>query len=74
MIYYFYIYFMYFYIYLLYNICEKYCFGVVFFYFWGVFFYNLLYKCKGFSFYVLLSLIEILKGCLVIMDKELWIE
>ncbi|MFG6168537.1 phospho-sugar mutase, partial [Staphylococcus aureus] len=31
-------------------------------------------KCKGFSFHVLLSLTEILKGCLATMDKELWIE
>ncbi|MFB2260993.1 phospho-sugar mutase, partial [Staphylococcus aureus] len=46
----------------------------VFFYFWGVFLYNSLHKCKGFSFHVLLSLTEILKGCLATMDKELWIE
>ncbi|MFA0988158.1 phospho-sugar mutase, partial [Staphylococcus aureus] len=45
-----------------------------FFYFWGVFLYNSLHKCKGFSFHVLLSLTEILKGCLATMDKELWIE
>lgn len=44
------------------------------FYFWGVFLYNSLHKCKGFSFHVLLSLTEILKGCLATMDKELWIE
>ncbi|MDT4109152.1 phospho-sugar mutase, partial [Staphylococcus aureus] len=43
-------------------------------YFWGVFLYNSLHKCKGFSFHVLLSLTEILKGCLATMDKELWIE
>ncbi|WP_094314196.1 phospho-sugar mutase [Staphylococcus aureus] len=60
--------------YLLYNTCEKYCLGAVFFYFWGVFLYNSLHKCKGFSFHVLLSLTEILKGCLATMDKELWIE
>ncbi len=59
---------------LLYNTCEKYCLGAVFFYFWGVFLYNSLHKCKGFSFHVLLSLTEILKGCLATMDKELWIE
>ncbi|MDT4027693.1 phospho-sugar mutase, partial [Staphylococcus aureus] len=53
---------------------EKYCLGAVFFYFWGVFLYNSLHKCKGFSFHVLLSLTEILKGCLATMDKELWIE
>ncbi|HHE6986984.1 TPA: phospho-sugar mutase, partial [Staphylococcus aureus] len=41
---------------------------------WGVFLYNSLHKCKGFSFHVLLSLTEILKGCLATMDKELWIE
>ncbi|HIE6250553.1 TPA: phospho-sugar mutase, partial [Staphylococcus aureus] len=58
----------------LYNTCEKYCLGAVFFYFWGVFLYNSLHKCKGFSFHVLLSLTEILKGCLATMDKELWIE
>ncbi|HHO6514261.1 TPA: phospho-sugar mutase, partial [Staphylococcus aureus] len=52
----------------------KYCLGAVFFYFWGVFLYNSLHKCKGFSFHVLLSLTEILKGCLATMDKELWIE
>ncbi|AEZ38411.1 hypothetical protein SA930_1427 [Staphylococcus aureus 930918-3] len=46
----------------------------MFFYFWGVFLYNSLHKCKGFSFHVLLSLTEILKGCLATMDKELWIE
>ncbi len=46
----------------------------VFFYFWDVFLYNSLHKCKGFSFHVLLSLTEILKGCLATMDKELWIE
>ncbi|MEZ2093221.1 phosphoglucomutase, partial [Staphylococcus aureus] len=40
----------------------------------GVFLYNSLHKCKGFSFHVLLSLTEILKGCLATMDKELWIE
>ncbi|HHD0009520.1 phospho-sugar mutase, partial [Staphylococcus aureus] len=57
-----------------YNTCEKYCLGAVFFYFWGVFLYNSLHKCKGFSFHVLLSLTEILKGCLATMDKELWIE
>ncbi|HHC9987987.1 TPA: phospho-sugar mutase, partial [Staphylococcus aureus] len=50
------------------------CLGAVFFYFWGVFLYNSLHKCKGFSFHVLLSLTEILKGCLATMDKELWIE
>ncbi len=44
------------------------------FYFWGVFLYNSLHKCKGFSFHVLLSLTEILKGCLATIDKELWIE
>ncbi len=59
---------------LLYNTCEKYCLGAVFFYFWGVFLYNSLHKCKGFNFHVLLSLTEILKGCLATMDKELWIE
>ncbi|HGZ8078919.1 TPA: phospho-sugar mutase [Staphylococcus aureus] len=59
---------------LLYNTCEKYCLGAVFFYFWDVFLYNSLHKCKGFSFHVLLSLTEILKGCLATMDKELWIE
>ncbi|WP_261982690.1 phospho-sugar mutase, partial [Staphylococcus aureus] len=48
--------------------------GAVFFYFWGVFLYNSLHKCKGFSFHVLLSLTEILKGCLATMDKELWTE
>ncbi|HDE0361916.1 TPA: phospho-sugar mutase [Staphylococcus aureus] len=53
---------------------HKYCLGAVFFYFWGVFLYNSLHKCKGFSFHVLLSLTEILKGCLATMDKELWIE
>lgn len=53
---------------------KKYCLGAVFFYFWGVFLYNSLHKCKGFSFHVLLSLTEILKGCLATMDKELWIE
>ncbi|HGZ9256724.1 TPA: phospho-sugar mutase, partial [Staphylococcus aureus] len=36
--------------------------------------YNSLHKCKGFSFHVLLSLTEILKGCLATMDKKLWIE
>ncbi len=40
----------------------------------GVFLYNSLHKCKGFSFHVLLSLTEILKGCLATMDKELWIK
>lgn len=65
---------MHFHTHLLYNTCEKYCLGAVFFYFWGVFLYNSLHKCKGFSFYVLLSLTEILKGCLATMDKELWIE
>ncbi|HHE7015263.1 TPA: phospho-sugar mutase [Staphylococcus aureus] len=65
---------MHFHTYLLYNTCEKYCLGAVFFYFWGVFLYNSLHKCKGFSFHVLLSLTEILKGCLATMDKELWIE
>lgn len=65
---------MHFHTHLLYNICEKYCLGAVFFYFWGVFLYNSLHKCKGFSFHVLLSLTEILKGCLATMDKELWIE
>ncbi|MEN2059052.1 phospho-sugar mutase [Staphylococcus aureus] len=65
---------MYFHTHLLYNTCEKYCLGAVFFYFWGVFLYNSLHKCKGFSFHVLLSLTEILKGCLATMDKELWIE
>ncbi|HGZ4887879.1 TPA: phospho-sugar mutase [Staphylococcus aureus] len=65
---------MHFHTHLLYNTCEKYCLGVVFFYFWGVFLYNSLHKCKGFSFHVLLSLTEILKGCLATMDKELWIE
>ncbi|EIB2243740.1 phospho-sugar mutase [Staphylococcus aureus] len=59
---------------LLYNTCEKYCLGAVFFYFWGVFLYNSLHKCKGFNFHILLSLTEILKGCLATMDKELWIE
>lgn len=48
--------------------------GLCFFTFWGVFLYNSLHKCKGFSFHVLLSLTEILKGCLATMDKELWIE
>ncbi|WP_406885697.1 phospho-sugar mutase [Staphylococcus aureus] len=65
---------MHFHTHLLYNTCEKYCLGTVFFYFWGVFLYNSLHKCKGFSFHVLLSLTEILKGCLATMDKELWIE
>ncbi|HEH0223523.1 TPA: phospho-sugar mutase [Staphylococcus aureus] len=65
---------MHFHTHLLYNTCEKYCLGAVFFYFWGVFLYNPLHKCKGFSFHVLLSLTEILKGCLATMDKELWIE
>ncbi len=65
---------MHFHAHLLYNTCEKYCLGAVFFYFWGVFLYNSLHKCKGFSFHVLLSLTEILKGCLATMDKELWIE
>ncbi|HCU9326462.1 TPA: phospho-sugar mutase [Staphylococcus aureus] len=65
---------MHFHTHLLYNTCEKYCLGAVFFYFWGVFLYNSLHKCKGFSFHVLLSLTEILKGCLVTMDKELWIK
>ncbi|HDB5679670.1 TPA: phospho-sugar mutase [Staphylococcus aureus] len=65
---------MHFHKHLLYNTCEKYCLGAVFFYFWGVFLYNSLHKCKGFSFHVLLSLTEILKGCLATMDKELWIE
>ncbi|HCX0027118.1 TPA: phospho-sugar mutase [Staphylococcus aureus] len=65
---------MHFHTHLLYNTCEKYCLRAVFFYFWGVFLYNSLYKCKGFSFHVLLSLTEILKGCLATMDKELWIE
>ncbi|HGL3531836.1 TPA: phospho-sugar mutase [Staphylococcus aureus] len=65
---------MHFHTHLLYNTCEKYCLGAVFFYFWGVFLYNSLHKCKGFSFQVLLSLTEILKGCLATMDKELWIE
>ncbi|HCZ1376242.1 TPA: phospho-sugar mutase [Staphylococcus aureus] len=65
---------MHFHTHLLYNTCEKYCLGAVFFYFWGVFLYNSLHKCKGFSFHVLLSLAEILKGCLATMDKELWIE
>ncbi|UXT38134.1 phospho-sugar mutase [Staphylococcus aureus] len=65
---------MHFHTYLLYNTCEKYCLRAVFFYFWGVFLYNSLHKCKGFSFHVLLSLTEILKGCLATMDKELWIE
>ncbi|HCU7289321.1 TPA: phospho-sugar mutase [Staphylococcus aureus] len=65
---------MHFHTHLLYNTCEKYCLGAVFFYFWGVFLYNSLHKCKGFSFHVLLSLTEILKGCLAKMDKELWIE
>lgn len=74
MIYHSYIYSMHFHTHLLYNICEKYCLGAVFFYFWGVFLYNSLHKCKGFSFHVLLSLTEILKGCLATMDKELWIE
>ncbi|UVJ02570.1 phospho-sugar mutase [Staphylococcus aureus] len=52
------------------SFCDRLCF----FYFWGVFLYNSLHKCKGFSFHVLLSLTEILKGCLATMDKELWIE
>ena len=65
---------MHFHTHLLYNTCEKYCLGAVFFYFWGVFLYNSLHKCKGFSFHVLLSLTEILKGCLATLDKELWIE
>ncbi|HCX8016929.1 TPA: phospho-sugar mutase [Staphylococcus aureus] len=65
---------MHFHTHLLYNTYEKYCLGAVFFYFWGVFLYNSLHKCKGFSFHVLLSLTEILKGCLATMDKELWIE
>ncbi|HDD9996503.1 TPA: phospho-sugar mutase [Staphylococcus aureus] len=65
---------MHFHTHLLYNTCEKYCLGAVFFYFWCVFLYNSLHKCKGFSFHVLLSLTEILKGCLATMDKELWIE
>ncbi|HCZ1062248.1 TPA: phospho-sugar mutase [Staphylococcus aureus] len=65
---------MHFHTHLLYNTCEKYCLGAVFFYFWGVFLYNSLHKCKGFSFHVLLSLTKILKGCLATMDKELWIE
>ncbi|HCY7772899.1 TPA: phospho-sugar mutase [Staphylococcus aureus] len=65
---------MHFHTHLLCNTCEKYCLGAVFFYFWGVFLYNSLHKCKGFSFHVLLSLTEILKGCLATMDKELWIE
>lgn len=65
---------MHFHTHLLYNTCEKYYLGAVFFYFWGVFLYNSLHKCKGFSFHVLLSLTEILKGCLATMDKELWIE
>ncbi|HDB0933818.1 TPA: phospho-sugar mutase [Staphylococcus aureus] len=65
---------MHFHTHLLYNTCEKYCLGAVFFYFWGVFLYNSLHKCKDFSFHVLLSLTEILKGCLATMDKELWIE
>ncbi|HHX2886048.1 TPA: phospho-sugar mutase [Staphylococcus aureus] len=65
---------MHFHTHLLYNTCEKYCLGAVFFYFWGVFLYNSLHKCKGFSFHGLLSLTEILKGCLATMDKELWIE
>ncbi|HCV0963216.1 TPA: phospho-sugar mutase [Staphylococcus aureus] len=65
---------MHFHTHLLYNTCEKYCLGAVFFYFWGVFLYNSLHKCKGFSFHVLLSLTEILKGCLATMDKEFWIE
>ncbi len=68
------LYSMHFHTHLLYNTCEKYCLGAVFFYFWGVFLYNSLHKCKGFSFHVLLSLTEILKGCLATMDKELWIE
>lgn len=74
MIYHSYIYSMHFHTHLLYNTCEKHCLGAVFFYFWGVFLYNSLHKCKGFSFHVLLSLTEILKGCLATMDKELWIE
>ena len=74
MIYHSYIYSMHFHTHLLYNTCEKYCLGAVFFYFWGVFLYNSIHKCKGFSFHVLLSLTEILKGCLATMDKELWIE
>ncbi len=74
MIYHSYIYSMPFHTHLLYNTCEKYCLGAVFFYFWDVFLYNSLHKCKGFSFHVLLSLTEILKGCLATMDKELWIE
>lgn len=74
MIYHSYIYSMHFHTHLLYNTCEKYCLGAVFFYFWDVFLYNSLHKCKGFSFHVLLSLTEILKGCLATMDKELWIE
>lgn len=74
MIYHSYIYSMHFHTHLLYNTCEKYCLGAVFFYFWGVFLYNSLHKCKGFNFHVLLSLTEILKGCLATMDKELWIE
>ncbi len=74
MIYHSYLYSMHFHSHLLYNTCEKYCLGAVFFYFWGVFLYNSLHKCKGFSFHVLLSLTEILKGCLATMDKELWIE
>ncbi|EML7065085.1 phospho-sugar mutase [Staphylococcus aureus] len=65
---------MHFHTHLLYNTCEKYYIIDVFFYFWGVFLYNSLHKCKGFSFHVLLSLTEILKGCLATMDKELWIE
>lgn len=65
---------MHFHTHLLYNTCEKYCLWAVFFYFWSVFLYNSLHKCKGFSFHVLLSLTEILKGCLATMDKELWIE
>ncbi len=65
---------MHFHTHLLYNTCEKYCLGAVFFYFWGLFLYNSLHKCKGFSFHVLLSLTEILKGCLATMDKELWIK
>ncbi|HDG5764760.1 TPA: phospho-sugar mutase [Staphylococcus aureus] len=65
---------MHFHTHLLYNTCEKYCLGAVFFYFWGVFLYNSLHKCKGFIFHVLLSLTEILKGCLATMDKELWIK
>ncbi len=74
MIYHSYIYSMHFHTHLLYNTCEKYYLGAVFFYFWGVFLYNSIHKCKGFSFHVLLSLTEILKGCLATMDKELWIE